>query len=49
MSLAKPIEKTQSSLNETYALIDRKGGIVPEEQNLENLSDSILTIPIFES
>ena len=44
MAIADTIESMKTHLGEAYASLDEKGATIPENKNLENLSESILSI-----
>lgn len=44
MAITDTIESMKTHLGEAYASLDEKGATIPENKNLENLSESILSI-----
>lgn len=46
MSVADELEKSISYLEDAYAAIEAKGGVMPQKKNMAYLAGAIRTIPI---
>ena len=45
MAISDTINSLKTHLGEAYASLEEKGATIPENKNVENLADSILSVP----
>lgn len=45
MSIASQIEDATTYIESAYAMIEQRGGTIPQRKNLQNLATAIATIP----